>query len=577
MWLVKAITAKLDFHHDEAAHMKKEIAREKKKIESLKSLDCFVMDNSIRESTVGQLRGHTLENKLNIYEEVKKCGFKHVIVASFAHMTRVDDSFLEELVKRQEDMTTLYSFSDLVSMPVKNGVPDTKTIPIGLAKMTSFGLKNPIFELDLADSSVDYKKFTMEKLCDVLLQRMDWTLKNLSQQAKIFVNFRDFPTTMEEAPERVFSVLSFLAKQPEDIRKHLGVMYEEPTGNYLPEEMGQWTKSMRKVMDKYHWKGHLLVHVHKKWGNAETVQLECLMKGADGVWASVCDEGAAMGHASSTITLMNLVRMGNQAVLKNYNCSYLRTAARRVTKLTTGKDPHPKQLVYGERALDVAFSFGGIAGGEISKNEFDMAKFFGEKAPTRISTLASTDMITQTLIEFFGEDADFTEERADEMKTVMIQDLKANRKEEYTSKVGLALLYDRAGGKITEHMRDEIEKVQVTEVHSKQLIAEVRNMWDEWDSREEEVGDECLQYDSFYNGFMAPYFSCYRCDDTKQAMQAIDMDCDGLVDWSEFNLYLKWAVNEYSEIKDAEELLSIVFQKGIIPAMQDEILNRTTS
>ena len=60
-------------------------------------------------------------------------------------------------------------------------------------------------------------------------------------------------------------------------------------------------------------------------------------------------------------------------------------------------------------------------------------------------------------------------------------------------------------------------------------------------------------------------------------MQAIDMDCDGLVDWSEFNLYLKWAVNEYSEIKDAEELLSIVFQKGIIPAMQDEILNRTTS
>ena len=576
MWLVKALTAKLDFHHDEAAHMKKEIAREKKKLETLKSLDCFVMDNSIRESTVGQLRGHTLENKLNIYEEVKKCGFKHVIVASFAHMTRVDDAFLEELVKRQEDMSTLYSFSDLVSRPVKNGVPDTKTIPIGLAKMTAFGLKNPIFELDLADSSVDYTKFTMEKLCEVLLERMDWTLNNLSQQAKIFVNFRDFPATMEEAPERVFSVLSFLAKQPEDIRKHLGVMYEEPTGRYLPEEMGQWTKSMRKVMDKYHWKGHLLVHVHKKWGNAEAVQLECLMKGADGVWASVCDEGAAMGHASSTITLMNLVRMGNQAVLKNYNCSYLRTAARRVTKLTTGRDPAPKQLVYGERALDVAFNFGGIAGGKISKDEFDMAKFFGEKAPTRISTLASSDMIIQTLIEFFGENDDFTEERADEMKTVMIQDLKVNRKEEYTSKVGLALLYDRAGGKITEKMRDEIEKVQVKGLYSQQLITEVRKMWDEWDSREEEVGDERLQYDSFYNGFMAPYFSCYRCDDTKQAMQAIDMDCDGYVDWSEFNLYLKWAVNEYCQIKDAEELLSIAFQKGIIPAMQDEILNRTT-
>ena len=97
MWLVKAITAKLDFHHDEAAHMKKEITREKKKIESLKSLDCFVMDNSIRESTVGQFTRDThWRISSNIYEEVKKCGFKHVIVASFAHMTRVDDSFLEE-------------------------------------------------------------------------------------------------------------------------------------------------------------------------------------------------------------------------------------------------------------------------------------------------------------------------------------------------------------------------------------------------------------------------------------------------------------------------------------------------
>ena len=67
---------------------------------------------------------------------------------------------------------------------------------------------------------------------------------------------------------------------------------------------------------------------------------------------------------------------------------------------------------------------------------------------------------------------------------------------------------------------------------------------------------------------MAPYFSCYRCDDTKHAMQTIDMDCGGYVDRSEFNLYLKWAVYQYSDIKDADELLSIVFQKGIIPAMQ---------
>ena len=36
----------------------------------LKELDLFILDNSIRETTVGQIRGHTLENKWDIYNEV---------------------------------------------------------------------------------------------------------------------------------------------------------------------------------------------------------------------------------------------------------------------------------------------------------------------------------------------------------------------------------------------------------------------------------------------------------------------------------------------------------------------------
>lgn len=41
---------------------------EKRKI--LRDLDVFILDNSIRETTVGQIRGHTLENKWEIYNEV---------------------------------------------------------------------------------------------------------------------------------------------------------------------------------------------------------------------------------------------------------------------------------------------------------------------------------------------------------------------------------------------------------------------------------------------------------------------------------------------------------------------------
>lgn len=41
----------------------------------LRNLDLFVLDNSLRETTVGQLRGHTIENKWQIFDQVKWKGF----------------------------------------------------------------------------------------------------------------------------------------------------------------------------------------------------------------------------------------------------------------------------------------------------------------------------------------------------------------------------------------------------------------------------------------------------------------------------------------------------------------------
>ncbi len=60
---------------DEDARMRADIEKVRvKKRERLQTMDFFVLDNSIRESTVGQLRSHTIENKKAIFEQVKKCG-----------------------------------------------------------------------------------------------------------------------------------------------------------------------------------------------------------------------------------------------------------------------------------------------------------------------------------------------------------------------------------------------------------------------------------------------------------------------------------------------------------------------
>ena len=51
--------------------MQREIREQKGKREVLNNMELFVLDNSLRESTVGQLRGHTIENKWKIYEQVR--------------------------------------------------------------------------------------------------------------------------------------------------------------------------------------------------------------------------------------------------------------------------------------------------------------------------------------------------------------------------------------------------------------------------------------------------------------------------------------------------------------------------
>ena len=259
---------------EEKRLIEKEISVEAVKRQCLRDLDCFILDNSIRESTVGQLRGHTIENKWKIYNEVKKCGFANFVVAAFAHATRVDDEFVRQLIKSGEDPKRLYAFAE-ASEGVKDGVYDTKSLPVGLEKMKTFGLYNPIIEIDLIDKSVDWTKFTVIDMCHLVSDRMNWCRQNLTSSAKIFINLRDFPLVMVEIPERALEVVSWLSALHPDQRPY-GIMFEEPTGKYLPEEVGAWTASVRRVMDRNGWTtGLLLAHVHEKWGSAETVQLEC--------------------------------------------------------------------------------------------------------------------------------------------------------------------------------------------------------------------------------------------------------------------------------------------------------------
>ena len=552
----------------------KELSKNAQKWERLRNLDLFVLDNSLRESTVGQLRGHTLDDKWLILDEVKKCGYKHVIVSAFSHMPRVDDAFCNLLSQRESDMSCFHAFSE-----VGEG-EDRKDMPVGLRKMIEYKIPNPIFEIDMINCDSDDQT---ARMCELLQMRFEETYEKLSSNSKILVNFRDFAPSMEKHPSRVFDIVSFLGTMN---RRPFGIIFEDPSGKYLPEQLAIWTKSVRQLMDECNWQsGNLFIHIHKRFEYAEVAQLECLAAGANGVWASVCEEGAAVGHACSIITIINLIRFGNKKVLEKYNCHYLREAAINVTKITTGHPPHPKQTIYGERALDIvldthsAKEIEGIDSPDDDRNsrktvvhELDLAEFFGTEPVMRMTTVASDYMIKQRLIKLFGENEQFTEEMASKMKAVMIEDLDNDSKQEYMSSAGLALLFERAGGKLTEAMADTVAAAKNSSHVYEELVKEVHEIWDHWDIDDESCKKkDSLSFHSFYNGFMSPYFGCYECEESKKALEVIDLHCDGVVEWDEFCLYLKWALNEYPDISTSHELVSVAFRKGIIPIMQKEL------
>ena len=558
---------------DEITRMRLEITNvQDKKRQRLKNLGLFVLDNSIRESTVGQLHNHTLQNKIDILEQVQKVGIKDVIVAAFSHMTRVDDDFVKYLKDKEYDFSHYYSFSE-VTEGVKDGTYDTETLPIALKKIHKYAIPNIIFEIDLANDDVEWEtKFTVDDMCQLIHKQMKWAYSNITENARILFNFRDLPVAMAKVPKRVLYVLRYLSRLPPKERP-FAVLFEEPMGESLPEELEAWTASLRRTMTACGWQdGKILVHVHQRWDLQTAAQLDCLTGGADGIWCSLCEEGAAVGHACSSITLMNLIRLGNTKVTQRYNCVHLRNAAIEVTKITTGKPPHPKQVLYGERAIDFVFGAGAMGGGDC----FDLAEFFGVETPNRMSTFATPVMIIEHLEGLFGKNPQFTEDVTLKMKELMLEDLRSGRKEEYNSAAGVAILFDRAGGKLTEKMNEVISSVEVKSEYHQNLIAEIHKQWDFWDQRDIEQNDDRLQFDSFYHGFLQPYFGCYRCTTTKKGLQALDMNSDGYINWKEFLVYVKWALSQYPHVTDVDELMRIVFEKGLVPAMRDERVKQGT-
>ena len=218
----------------------------------------FVLDNSLRESTVGQDKGHTLADKVGIYDAVKSCGFRHIVIGGFNAERQVDDDFVRHLkgdsnsaiplsLARERDSsfhgtsskkTHFYAFTDPADT-VEGGrlIVEPGREPIALRKMVEYGHINPIIEVDLNGHDLDWGgAWDVEQMADILRKDLEFAYDADMEAGGGFVNLRDFPVAMVLVPERVTALVASLAHFPSHLRPR-GILVEEPMGAYLPCEV----------------------------------------------------------------------------------------------------------------------------------------------------------------------------------------------------------------------------------------------------------------------------------------------------------------------------------------------------
>ena len=119
------------------------------RLRRLTAMRPFILDNSLRETSVAQERGHTFEDKDAILEAVMRTGMEDVLVGAFGDLGNVDEEWLAVLKQRNEILPTFTVFSNLFDLDFEEKPLFAKT-PAGIDAAIKYGVQNIVIEVDLA-------------------------------------------------------------------------------------------------------------------------------------------------------------------------------------------------------------------------------------------------------------------------------------------------------------------------------------------------------------------------------------------------------------------------------------------
>ena len=312
------------------------------KMSRLRELEPCILDMSFREATLASRYGHTLADKIELYELAREFGFTDFGLSNFYDFPSVTDQFLDWLL---ENDIPLEQF--LVSIGVEPGDGSNSVARSPAVNRTEeAGIPNVILVVEVRPCTIELSgRDRAEMLHDIdrYIRHFRALLPpETERQGRIYIRIADIFDAFDDDPRYVVQVLKLLGASP-----ITGILYEDVRGSRFTFESNALVRLMRRYVPPPR---KILAHPHSGNGMEDAATIEAVLEGADGVWSGFTPQAAQGGHGSALMFLTNLVRAGNPHVQRLYQLRKLVEVARRMWQIHDRHDVEPNQPVVGERA-----------------------------------------------------------------------------------------------------------------------------------------------------------------------------------------------------------------------------------
>ncbi|MDE0335964.1 MAG: hypothetical protein OXI64_13465 [Defluviicoccus sp.] len=312
------------------------------KMSRLRDLDPCILDMSFREAALSSRYGHTLADKIELYELAREFGFTDFGLSNFYDFPSVTDQFLDYLI---ENDIPLDGFLATVAVEPGDGSDAVARSP-AVARTEEAGIPNVILLVEIRPCTVELSGRDREEM----LRDIDRYIRHYRAQlppeterrGRIYVRIADIFDAFDDDPAYVVQALKLLGASP-----IAGILYEDVRGSRFTFESNALVRLMRRYLPPPR---KILAHPHSGNGMEDAATVEAVLEGADGVWAGFTPQAAQGGHGSALMFLTNLVRAGNPHVRRLYRLEKLVETARGMWQVHDRHDIEPNQPVVGERA-----------------------------------------------------------------------------------------------------------------------------------------------------------------------------------------------------------------------------------